>query len=205
MSDDKPEAEKPEAAAEAAESKLASEPAKDPAGSVATTETTPTQAEASQLEMATGGKPDEPVKDDEDEDDEPDSAPAAAAHDHGHAGHGDHAHADGHDHGLAHTMPLPLLFGVLAALLVLTVATVAVTSVDLGAQGNLIVAMVIATVKAVLVCAFFMHLLWDKKFNLVLFLTSVLFLVLFLSMTTTDRGEYQQSVDEYRAQQLGTK
>ncbi|MES1183029.1 MAG: cytochrome C oxidase subunit IV family protein [Myxococcales bacterium] len=126
-----------------------------------------------------------------------------------HAAHDSHAHGDAHahgaDHGLAHTMPLPLLFGVLGALLALTVATVAVTSFDLGAQGNLIVAMAIATVKAALVCVFFMHLLWDKKFNAVLFLTSVLFLILFLSMTTTDRGEYQHLVDEYRAQQLQVK
>ncbi|HYQ15648.1 MAG TPA: cytochrome C oxidase subunit IV family protein, partial [Polyangiaceae bacterium] len=129
-------------------------------------------------------------------------APKAAAHGHG---HDDHAHGDGHDHGLAHTMPIPLLFGVLVALLVLTIATVAVTSIDLGAQGNLMVAMAIATVKAALVCTFFMHLLWDKKFNLVLFLTSVLFLILFLSMTTADRGENQHAIDEYRALQLGVK
>jgi cytochrome c oxidase subunit IV len=187
MSDDKPEAEKPEAEAPAApESEPASKPAADPVGSVQTTETTPTKAEASELQIASGGEPDEPKK--------------AAAHGHG---HDDHAHGDDHGHGLAHTMPVWMLIGVLVALLVLTVATVAVTAIDLGAQGNLIVAMVIATVKAVLVCTFFMHLLWDKKFNLVLFLTSVLFLVLFLSMTTTDRGEYQHLVDEYRAQQLG--
>lgn len=121
---------------------------------------------------------------------------------------GDHAagHAHAHDdHGLAHTMPIPLLFGVLGALLVLTIATVSVTSIDLGHTGNLVVAMVIATVKAALVCTFFMHLLWDKKFHTVLFLTSVLFLLLFLSMATTDRGEYQHLVDEYRAQQLQVK
>jgi cytochrome c oxidase subunit 4 len=163
-------------------------PASDPEGSVQTTETEPTKAEAEELHMSPAGKPDEPTKND---------------------GHGDHGHAHaagGHDdHGLAHTMPIPLLFGVLGALLVLTVATVSVTSIDLGAQGNLIVAMIIATIKAALVCVFFMHLLWDKKFNAVLFLTSVLFLILFLSMTTTDRGEYQHLVDEYRAQQLEVK
>jgi cytochrome c oxidase subunit 4 len=65
--------------------------------------------------------------------------------------------------------------------------------------------MIIATVKAAIVCTFFMHLLWDKKFNAVLFLTSVLFLILFLSMATTDRGEYQHLVDEYRALQLQQK
>ena len=65
--------------------------------------------------------------------------------------------------------------------------------------------MIIATVKAALVCTFFMHLLWDKKFHAVLFLTSVLFLILFLSLTSNDRGEYQHSIDEYRALQLQAK
>jgi cytochrome c oxidase subunit 4 len=164
-------------------------PASDPEGSVKTVETTATEAEASELELSGKPKPDEPKKDD---------------HGHSHE-HGAHADDHGHGHGLAHTMPLPLLFGVLGALLALTIATVAVTSIDLGAQGNLIVAMIIATVKAALVCVFFMHLLWDKKFNAVLFLTSVLLLILFLSLTTNDRGEYQHLVDEYRAQQLQQK
>jgi cytochrome c oxidase subunit IV len=146
-----------------------------------------TESEAAELKMARKPAPDEPTKND------------------GHA-HDDHDNANAHDdHGLAHTMPLPLLFGVLAVLLVLTVATVSVTSIDLGHTGNLVVAMIIATIKAALVCTFFMHLLWDKKFHAVLFLTSVLFLILFLSMATTDRGEYQHLVDEYRAQQLQVK
>jgi cytochrome c oxidase subunit 4 len=105
-----------------------------------------------------------------------------------------HSHED---HGLAHTTPVSLLVGVLAALLVLTVLTVAVTSIDLGGQGNLIVAMVIATIKAALVVTFFMHLFWDRKFNLILFLGSVLFLILFLSMSTADRSEYQVHIDEF--------
>lgn len=132
---------------------------------------------------------------------------ATAAHDHAAHDHAadQHGHAGHDDHGLAHTTPVSLLFGILGVLLVLTIATVAVTAIDLGSQGNLIVAMVIATIKAALVCTFFMHLLWDKRFNLVLFLTSVLFLILFLSMTTTDRGEYQHLVDEYRASQLAPK
>lgn len=102
-----------------------------------------------------------------------------------------------HDHGLAHTMPVSMLVGVLAALMALTVLTVSVTSVDLGAQGNLVVAMVIATIKAGLVVAFFMHLVWDKKLHLILFLTSVLFLILFLSLSVNDRGEYQHDIDAF--------
>jgi cytochrome c oxidase subunit 4 len=121
------------------------------------------------------------------------------AHDHAHAAEG---HGDGHDdHGLAHTTPVSLLVGILGVLLVLTVLTVSVTSFDLGAEGNLVVAMVIATVKAALVVTFFMHLFWDKKFHLILFLTSVLFVILFLSMTITDRGEYDHDVEAFRAAQ----
>lgn len=161
------------------------QPASDPEGSVQTTESRETEAEGSELQMAAKPEPDEPEK--------------------GADGHAHDAHGDGHDHGLAHTTPVSLLFGILGALLVLTILTVAVTAVDLGAQGNLVVAMAIATVKAALVCTFFMHLLWDKKFNTVLFLTSVLFLILFLSMATADRGEYQHDVDAYRAQQLAPK
>jgi caa(3)-type oxidase subunit IV len=189
MSDDKPQA--------AGDSKDTS-PASDPAGSVQTTETSPTKEEASELKMV-----EKPVADEPEKNDGHGGGPVTTDLEHA-DGH-DHAHAEAHDHGLAHTTPVSLLFGILAVLLVLTIATVSVTSIDLGAQGNLIVAMIIATVKAALVCTFFMHLLWDKKFHVVLFLTSVLFLILFLSMTTTDRGEYQHLVDEYRAQQLGVK
>lgn len=119
---------------------------------------------------------------------------ATAPHDDAH-GHGD-AHAD---HGLAHTMPIWMLIAVLAALMGLTVLTVSVTSFDLGNQGNLIVAMVIATIKAGLVVTFFMHLLWDKKFHLILLFTAVLFVVLFLSMSVTDRSEYQKNIDLYQS------
>ena len=126
----------------------------------------------------------------------PPSSKSHAGDNHGHA----HAlHPDDHGHGLVHTMPIPLLVGVLVALMVLTVLTVSVTYYDLGSEGNLVVAMIIATIKAGLVVTFFMHLLWDKKFHLILFLTAILFVVLFLSMSITDRGEYQLRIDEYGA------
>ena len=125
----------------------------------------------------------------------------AAASD-GHA-HGDEGHGD--DHGIAHTTPLSLLVGILAALLVLTILTVSVTSIDLGHQGNLAVAMFIATIKAGLVVTYFMHLRWDKLFHLILFLTSVLFLILFLSMSITDTSEYQHDVEAFRAAQAQAK
>ena len=49
--------------------------------------------------------------------------------------------------GLAHIMPMSVLLTVFATLMVLTVATVAVTQFDLGA-GNLWIAMGVATLKA---------------------------------------------------------
>lgn len=109
---------------------------------------------------------------------------------------GSSVQAESHNHGLAHTTPVKLLVAVFFALIVLTALTVAVTSVDLGAQWNLVAAMVIATLKAGLVVVFFMHLLWDKKFNLLLFLSSVLFLILFLSLTLNDRSEYQSGIND---------
>ncbi len=110
-----------------------------------------------------------------------------------------HAHAAGaaahEEHGLAHVTPVQLLAVILTILLVLTVITVAVTKVDLGGQWNLVVAMVIATIKASLVVSYFMHLRWDRTFNLLVFLSGVLFLILFLSLTLTDRKEYQPTIE----------
>ena len=132
----------------------------------------------------------------------PESHAPLAAHAHAHAGD---AHAAHDDHGLSHVLPVHMLVGVLFALLLLTIATVSVTSFDLGQQGNLIVAMLVATIKAGLVVAFFMHLAWDNKFHLILFLTSVLFVILFLSVSTTDRDEYQHDIEYYTQQQEAAK
>jgi cytochrome c oxidase subunit IV len=92
---------------------------------------------------------------------------------------------------------MPLLVGVLGALIVLTVMTVGVTAVDLGSQGNFIVAMIVATIKAILVMGFFMHLFWDSKFNVIAFTSSFLFVVLFLGMAVLDRSEYRPTVQEF--------
>lgn len=107
------------------------------------------------------------------------------------------AHAgDSHKDELAHVMPVRLLVGVWVALMILTVVTVAVTSVDLGSRANLIVAMVIATVKAGLVVTYFMHLRWDRPFNALVFVGSLLFVTLFISMTLFDKSEYEPDIDE---------
>jgi cytochrome c oxidase subunit IV len=100
------------------------------------------------------------------------------------------AHANEGHASVGHVVPMPILVGVFASLLVLTVITVAVTYVDLGSI-NLLVAMGVATVKASLVALFFMHLRWDRPFNAVVFVTALLFLALFITFTLLDSRQYQ--------------
>jgi cytochrome c oxidase subunit 4 len=108
--------------------------------------------------------------------------------------------ADHHGDEIAHVMPVRLLLGVWAALMVLTVVTVTVTSIDLGSRFNLIIAMAIATVKAGLVVTYFMHLRWDRPFHTLIFLGSLLFVSLFISMTLFDKSEYEADITEMSVQ-----
>ena len=48
------------------------------------------------------------------------------------------------------------------------------------------IVMVIATIKAAFVAFFFMHLAWDKPFNILLFLGSFVFVGLFIIFTLGD-------------------
>jgi cytochrome c oxidase subunit IV len=84
-----------------------------------------------------------------------------------------------------HILPLSAYFGVALALLVMTVVTVAAASVDFG-EWNLIIAMLIAIFKATLVALIFMHLFWDDKFYSIVFVSSLVFLGFFLTLTMYD-------------------
>jgi cytochrome c oxidase subunit 4 len=109
-------------------------------------------------------------------------AHAAAAH----AAAADAAHGAGDDHSSGHHVASAALFSrVLITLLVLTFITVAASRFNFGGA-NLIIAMAIAAVKASLVIAFFMHLLWDTAMNKIVFLSSFLFLSLLLTFTLAD-------------------
>ena len=98
---------------------------------------------------------------------------------------------DAHGAGLPHVHPVPiwLLAGVFAMLLVLTWVTFAATYVDLGGF-NLWIAMAIATVKGTLVALYFMHLRWDKLFNGFIFLAALVFVFLFVGLSLVDTKEY---------------
>lgn len=86
--------------------------------------------------------------------------------------------SDSHGH---HIIPLATYFKVFGALIVLTVLTVGVatpvTGVSFGAL-NAVIAFAIATVKAGLVFAIFMHLKYDNMMNRVIIFSSFFFLVI---------------------------
>lgn len=85
-----------------------------------------------------------------------------------------------------HHVSSPAMFmSVLLALLFLTFITVAVAQFDFG-SANMLIAMAIASLKASLVIAFFMHLKYDTAINKLVFLSSFLFLSLLFIFTLGD-------------------
>ena len=78
-----------------------------------------------------------------------------------------------------------MLLAVFFALVLLTIITVAQASFNFGSFDVAIV-MIIATIKAGLVMAFFMHLAFDKPFNVIVFLGSFVFVALFVIFTLSD-------------------
>jgi cytochrome c oxidase subunit 4 len=77
---------------------------------------------------------------------------AASHHGHDHAAHGEEG---GH-----HVVPIPLYIAVFAALMVLLVLTLVAAYFDLG-EWNVVIAVTIAVVKALLIVLFFMHVRWS--------------------------------------------
>lgn len=72
-----------------------------------------------------------------------------------------------------------------AALLVLTGITVGISQIPLGGY-NLVIALTIATAKAMLVALFFMHLLYDNRIYLIIVGTAVGTLGIFIILTLFD-------------------
>lgn len=112
-------------------------------------------------------------------------------------------HHDGEHHGVGHVVPVSLLVQVLVALLFLTGVTVWSAKFDLG-WANIWVAMAIASLKAFLVVAFFMHLKWDKPFNQIVFVGTLVFVALFLIFSLMDSRAYKHSVYTGDAEFVGT-
>jgi cytochrome c oxidase subunit IV len=109
----------------------------------------------------------------------------------GHDSHPPHAHQH-----VGHVVPFKILFGVFAGLTVLTVITYLASLVDFG-ELNLIVALAIAVVKAALVVLFFMHLVWDRPLNAIIFVGCLILVGLFLGLALLDTNQYKhQNLNE---------
>lgn len=101
-----------------------------------------------------------------------------------HAAHGTAAHAPGGEH-ISSMGTYLTIFGLL---LILTILTFAVSYAELPGSWSIIAALGVATVKAILVAGWFMHLKYDTRFNLMVFLSAFWFMAVFFSFTLTDLG-----------------
>jgi cytochrome c oxidase subunit IV len=102
--------------------------------------------------------------------------------------------SDGEVH--AHLSSTAFYGGIFSALIVLTLLTVRVSYYDFG-KANIIIALLIATMKASLVAVFFMHLRHDKLFNTIAFLSAFLFLAIFILLTYDDVGVRGRAAQSY--------
>jgi len=87
-----------------------------------------------------------------------------------------------------HILSAKLYYGIWITLLVLTVVTAGVATIDLG-PFNTIVALVIATFKALLVILFFMHVKYaSEKLTKMVIISSVFWLLILLILSLADYG-----------------
>jgi cytochrome c oxidase subunit 4 len=85
-------------------------------------------------------------------------------------------------------MPSRIYYTIWIALLCLTVITAAVSFVDLG-RFNTVIALVIATVKALLVVLFFMHVKYtSERLTKIVIVSAIFWLFLLLALSMADYG-----------------
>lgn len=92
-----------------------------------------------------------------------------------------------------------LYWGIFFTLVFLTIITVSLAQYDFG-KLNIIVTLMIASTKAILVMAIFMHLAFDNKFYAVIAATSLVFLSLFIGFPILDmksRGDLDPHNENY--------
>jgi caa(3)-type oxidase subunit IV len=124
-----------------------------------------------------------------------------------HHGAGEHGH-DGEGH---HVTSLVLLRVVLGILVFFTIVTVASSRAEIWIADtfdlyiptlvNVFIAMSIATIKAVFVVAIFMHLKWDNRLNLLVFLFTLMGVGLFIGLTAMDLG-HRKEIYDWKAEQI---
>jgi len=85
----------------------------------------------------------------------------------------------------AHVLPLKIYYGIFAALMVLTGLTVWVATIDLG-KANVVVALTIACIKALLVILFFMHVRYSSKLTWVFVAAGFFWFLILVAFTMAD-------------------
>lgn len=95
---------------------------------------------------------------------------------------------------LAHPLSLKLLCTIFGLLMFFTFLTVAATWINLGSF-NIWLALIIAFVKAVLVCLYFMHLRYDSPFYSVALIAALLFVSLFMGIALLDTHQYDARIN----------
>ena len=94
------------------------------------------------------------------------------------------------EEGLGHILDLKVLNTVLFSLFILTAVTVAVSRVDFG-HWNMVIAIVIASIKAAIVGTFFMHLKFEGKLILAYVAYPIVILFLLVGGTFVDVADRQ--------------
>ena len=84
-----------------------------------------------------------------------------------------------------HVAPLKLYFGIFGILMVGTILTVVVAFFDLGPLNN-VVMLTIASVKALFVILYFMHVRWSSRLTWVVAASGFFWLLIMFSFTMTD-------------------
>lgn len=105
--------------------------------------------------------------------------------------HDEQGSGDGEVH--AHVAGYRTYIAVFFGLLFFTALTVGVSYIHLG-RANLAVAVVIASLKAALVCVMFMHLKDDKRFNSLVLVAAITFIGIFFALTMDDTN-YRTRLD----------
>ena len=105
---------------------------------------------------------------------------------------------DSHGGPGGHVVSSGTLLRTFGALAVLTALTITISRFDFG-QWNVIAALAIACTKGALVAAFFMHLRYEGRFNLVILLSSLFFAVVLVGFVLMDTRTYQPDIRHYGA------
>jgi cytochrome c oxidase subunit 4 len=86
----------------------------------------------------------------------------------------------------------------------LTWVTVLQSTFETG-SAEIWLSLFIATIKAALVILFFMHMIHEKAFNAIIFISSFIFVALFLGFTLMDAHNYKDQVELQPPPAMATK